>query len=128
MTAQTKTVLKSYFETGDRPTEQQFADLIDSIPGDAGVLSESEIPATIARDTEVTAAVSAHAAASDPHGDRAYAAAQDAALIARFRDAYAGQWLCDSQARPNGGLIWRRTMCGKAGTTPRATGLARCRG
>lgn len=80
MTAQTKTVLKSYFETGDRPTEQQFADLIDSIPGDAGVLSESEIPATIARDTEVTAAVSAHAAASDPHGDRAYA---DAAAAAR---------------------------------------------
>lgn len=80
MTAQTKPVLKSYFETGDKPTATQFADLIDSIPGTAGVLADSEIPATIARDTEVTAttsaAVSAHAAASDPHGDRAYAEEQ----------------------------------------------------
>jgi len=86
MTAQTKPVLKSYFETGDKPTATQFADLIDSIPGTAGVLADSEIPSTIARDTEVTAttsaAVSAHAAASDPHGDRAYAAAADTAAIA----------------------------------------------
>lgn len=30
MTAQTKTVIKSYFETGDRPTQGQFADFVDS--------------------------------------------------------------------------------------------------
>lgn len=30
MTAQSKTVIKSYFNTGDRPTEAQFADLVDS--------------------------------------------------------------------------------------------------
>lgn len=30
MTAQTKTVIKSYFETGDRPTQGQFSDFIDS--------------------------------------------------------------------------------------------------
>lgn len=30
MTAQSKTVIKSYFETGDYPTQAQFADLIDS--------------------------------------------------------------------------------------------------
>jgi hypothetical protein len=30
MTAASKTVIKSYFETGDRPTQAQFADLIDS--------------------------------------------------------------------------------------------------
>lgn len=30
MAVQTKTVLKSYFNTGDKPTESQFADLIDS--------------------------------------------------------------------------------------------------
>jgi hypothetical protein len=30
MTAQSKTVIKSYFETGDRPTQAQFVDLIDS--------------------------------------------------------------------------------------------------
>jgi hypothetical protein len=31
MAVQTKTVLKSYFETGDKPTQAQFADLIDSL-------------------------------------------------------------------------------------------------
>lgn len=40
----------------------------------SSLIPESLIPASIARDTEVTAAVSAHAAATDPHGDRAYAA------------------------------------------------------
>lgn len=30
MTSQTKTVIKSYFEVGDRPTQAQFSDLIDS--------------------------------------------------------------------------------------------------
>lgn len=30
MTAQSKTVIKSYFETGDYPTQSQFGDLIDS--------------------------------------------------------------------------------------------------
>lgn len=30
MTAQSKTTIKSYFQTSDRPTESQFADLIDS--------------------------------------------------------------------------------------------------
>lgn len=33
MAQQTKTTLKSYFETGDKPTQQQFADLIDSLSG-----------------------------------------------------------------------------------------------
>lgn len=31
MAEQTRTILKSWFETGDKPTEQQFADLIDSM-------------------------------------------------------------------------------------------------
>lgn len=30
MTVQSKSVIKSYFETGDRPTQQQFIDFIDS--------------------------------------------------------------------------------------------------
>jgi hypothetical protein len=30
MTAQSKSVVKSYFETGDKPTAGQFADLVDS--------------------------------------------------------------------------------------------------
>lgn len=33
MAQQTKTTLKSYFETGDKPTQEQFADLIDSLSG-----------------------------------------------------------------------------------------------
>jgi hypothetical protein len=32
MTAQTKTTLKGYFNTGDSPSESQFANLIDTIP------------------------------------------------------------------------------------------------
>ena len=39
----------------------------------SGTAPDSTIPASIARDSEVTSAVSAHAEASDPHGDRAYA-------------------------------------------------------
>ena len=31
MSIVTKAILKGYFETGDRPTEAQFIDLIDSI-------------------------------------------------------------------------------------------------
>jgi hypothetical protein len=73
MTAQTKAILKTYFETGDRPTATQFEDLIDTIPGVAGVLADADIPAAIARDAEVTAAIGAHAIATDPHADRAYA-------------------------------------------------------
>lgn len=38
----------------------------------SGTAPDSTIPASIARDTEVTSAVSAHAGATDPHGDRAY--------------------------------------------------------
>lgn len=74
MTAQTKNVLKTYFEAGDKPTAAQFVDLIDSIPGETGALADADIPSTIARDTEVTSAIGAHAIATDPHGDRAYAA------------------------------------------------------
>ena len=33
MAQKNKTILKSYFETGDKPTQQQFADLIDSLSG-----------------------------------------------------------------------------------------------
>ena len=31
MAVQTKEVLKSYFETGDKPTQEEFADLIDTL-------------------------------------------------------------------------------------------------
>jgi len=55
MTAQTKTVLKSYFETGDTPTQAQFEDLIDTIPGALGAIADGDIPASIARDSEVAA-------------------------------------------------------------------------
>lgn len=30
MAVQTKEVLKSYFETGDKPTQEEFADLIET--------------------------------------------------------------------------------------------------
>lgn len=37
MTQRSKTTLQSYFQTGDRPTQAQFTDLIDSFQGFAGV-------------------------------------------------------------------------------------------
>lgn len=37
-----------------------------------GHIPDAQIPAAVARDTEVTTAVSNHAGATDPHGDRAY--------------------------------------------------------
>lgn len=39
MTSQTKTVIKSYFETNDKPTQAQFADLIDSYQDANTILS-----------------------------------------------------------------------------------------
>jgi hypothetical protein len=40
----------------------------------SGTIDDARIPGGIARDSEVSATVSAHTGASDPHGDRAYAA------------------------------------------------------
>jgi hypothetical protein len=68
MTAQTKTVLKGYFNTGDTPTEAQFTNLIDSIPGDAGALADADIPAAVARDSEVTTAIGTHNSLATAHG------------------------------------------------------------
>jgi hypothetical protein len=50
MTAQNKTTIKSYFETGDRPTQGEFADLVDSYQDAAanlGVLSSAATPGTV---------------------------------------------------------------------------------
>ena len=41
----------------------------------SGVVPDTRIAATIARDTEVTAAITTHSAAPDPHGDRAFTTA-----------------------------------------------------
>lgn len=46
MTAQSKTTIKTYFETGDRPTEAQFIDFIDSYQDAAtnlGVLTSASL-------------------------------------------------------------------------------------
>lgn len=46
MSIQDRTTLKSYFETYDKPTETQFADLIDSmvLKGTDGFIGESTVP------------------------------------------------------------------------------------
>ena len=49
MSEVTRTVLKSYFETGDVPTQAQFIDLIDSVPN----IVDDNIP--IGADPAVTA-------------------------------------------------------------------------
>lgn len=60
MTAQTKTTLKTYFEVGDRPTQSQFEDLIDSF-ATASTYMQNALEATAA-----TAAVSAIAGVPIP--------------------------------------------------------------
>lgn len=40
MAVQTKEVLKSYFETGDKPTQEEFADLIETLQTKAEVEEE----------------------------------------------------------------------------------------
>lgn len=54
MTAQTRAVLKAWFETGDIPTEAQFADLIDSF--------------TLPSEAEAAGAIATHAAVTATHG------------------------------------------------------------
>lgn len=78
MTAQNRAILKAYFETGDRPTQAQFANLIDSFPlisGDtmAGALILSGDPAVALGastkqyvDNSLTAVVSAASALFAP--------------------------------------------------------------
>ena len=46
MAIQNRTTLKSYFETYDKPTESQFADLIDSmvLKGTDGYIGEATVP------------------------------------------------------------------------------------
>ena len=58
-----------------------------------GTWADSLIPATIARDSEVTAAVTAHAAAADPHGDRAYTDTGLASKVSTSRTVSAGSGL-----------------------------------
>jgi hypothetical protein len=70
MAGQTITTLKSYFETGDTPTEAQFIDLFDSLGFDSlGAFSETLItldvngsfsPKTLTGDLSITFAESGH--------------------------------------------------------------------
>ena len=43
MTAQSKSTLKTYFETGDYPNQAEFADLVDSLALDADVSFPIEV-------------------------------------------------------------------------------------
>ena len=63
---------------------------VDASDITSGTFDDARIPSTIARDTEVTAAVGAHSVASDPHGDRA-AASSDATTKANAAQAAAVQ-------------------------------------
>ena len=82
-----------------------------------GTVADARIASTIARDTEVTSAVSTHAAASDPHGDRAYTAAQVAttrATATRARVPAPGlAFMGDSITAFNSsvGNAWHRVLC-----------------
>ena len=68
-------------------------------------------PASIARDTEVTSAVTAHTAAADPHGDRAYADTGLATKVPTSRAVSAGSGLTGG-----GDLSADRTIVADFGT------------
>lgn len=76
-----------------------------------GTWADSLIPASIARDTEVTSAVTAHTAAADPHGDRAYADTGLATKVPTSRAVSAGSGLTGG-----GDLSADRTIVADFGT------------
>ena len=43
MAIKERNILKGYFETGDKPTQSQFADLIDSFKHKNDTLSDQEV-------------------------------------------------------------------------------------
>ncbi len=89
MALRTRTVLKSYFETGDKPTQAQFGDFIDSVPNisDDGVFVE-HFKGTYADETALT---TAHPTASD--GDYAYISTIGADAIIWLWDEDDSAWV-----------------------------------
>jgi hypothetical protein len=63
MAIQSKVTLKSYFETGDIPTQEQYVDLIDSfmmmnaLPDSTGVLSPNGTKKLIVNDDGTTSVI-----------------------------------------------------------------------
>ena len=81
----------------------------------SGLIPDAKIPSGIARDSEVTTAVSNHSGAADPHGDRAYAAGLFAA-----NDALLYKGAIDCSANPNypaadAGHAYKVSVAGKIG-------------
>lgn len=56
MSVQTKTVIKSYFETGDFPSQVQFGDFIDSVAWLTGSLTSGQVVYTDASGNMVSTA------------------------------------------------------------------------
>lgn len=72
MAVQSKTVLKGYFNTGDYPTEAQFAALIDSLSHRAGLFNVVDYGAVGDGNTPDTAAIQAAANDAIAHGGTLY--------------------------------------------------------
>lgn len=78
MTAQSKAVIKSYFETGDQPTQQQFADLVDSY-ADAGSTGITQLIGDVLASgsgTGVSAVIASAAVTTSKIEDRAVSLAK----------------------------------------------------
>jgi hypothetical protein len=82
MTAQTKATIKTYFETGDIPTQAQFADLADSYE-DTGAVSTHNSSATAhGLTTNISAALSA---ATSPSAGNAFITAVSTVEVANIK-------------------------------------------
>jgi len=97
MAKQTRATLKTYFETGDFPTQAQFEDFIDSCVNisDDAVLTGSE------------ASITAHAGGGQANAYQLSKLVNNIAVCASPNDSvklptsYAGMWICMSNATAN---------------------------
>jgi len=85
MTAQTPAVLKSYFETGDIPTQSEFGDLVDTISAAQTDATTAINDSATAVSDSSTALSTANAAQSDATQALADAATAQAAADGSFR-------------------------------------------
>jgi hypothetical protein len=91
MTARTPTILKTYFETGDKPTQTQFGDLIDSFVNVATSATQTPIGPLALTDGSTVATASAADNSTKMANTSFVRTYVSAAAIAGTKDSFAYQ-------------------------------------